>query len=120
MTQEDDDLKAYYAMCDEIFGPQLERFRVRMDALRLKYSFTLPTNVKTISISGTISADNPTGPSPAKVGTSKAGVNDARKVPCSKSKHHGFRPANEPCPMCDPDVAGPAEWVWSNGTLVFT
>ena len=81
---------------------------------------TLPTNVKTISISGTISADNPTGPSPAKVGTSKAGVNDARKVPCSKSKHHGFRPANEPCPMCDPDVAGPAEWVWSNGTLVFT
>lgn len=64
-------------------------------------------------------ANNPVGPSPAKVGNTPAGVNDARKVECGKSKFHGFRPANEPCPMCDPEVSGPAEWVWRNGGLVF-
>ena len=62
---------------------------------------------------------DPVGPLPTKVGTSKAGVNDARKVPCGKSKNHGWRPMNEPCPMCDPDVAGPAEWQWVNGELFF-
>lgn len=61
----------------------------------------------------------PIGPMPTKVGNTKAGVNDARKVECGKSKFHGFRPANEPCPMCDPDVAGPAERAWRNGQLVF-
>jgi len=63
--------------------------------------------------------EDPVGPMPTKVGTSKAGVNDARKVPCGKSKNHGWRPMNEPCPMCDPDVAGPAEWQWVNGELFF-
>lgn len=78
---------------------------------------TLPGPVKMIS--GTITADNPVGPSPARVGTTSVGVNDTRKVECPKSKFHGFRPANEPCPMCDPEVSGPAEWTWRNGQLVF-
>lgn len=37
-----------------------------------------------------------------KTGTSKAGVNEGRKVQCSKSVHHGFHPQNEDCPDCAP------------------
>lgn len=28
------------------------------------------------------------------------GVNDAARVACKKSQHHGFHPANERCPYC--------------------
>lgn len=44
----------------------------------------------------------PSGRAQATTGVAKAGVNDSRKVECKKSKHHGFHPANEDCPLCDP------------------
>ncbi len=31
------------------------------------------------------------------------GVNDQRRVPCTNSPHHGFRPANEVCKYCAPE-----------------
>lgn len=44
----------------------------------------------------------PAVPNHTRTGSAKAGVNDARKVQCAKSKHHGFYPANESCPDCPP------------------
>ncbi len=31
------------------------------------------------------------------------GVNNQRRVPCTNSPHHGFRPANEVCKYCAPE-----------------
>jgi len=85
-----------------------------------------PAHIAEIIRSFSSAADfPPISPSPAKVGTSKAGVNDSRKVECTKSKHHGFHPKDEPCPMCAPPEARAPEhdhtpeWSWLNGELTF-
>jgi len=46
-------------------------------------------------------------PSIGRTGTAKAGTNDARRVECAKSKHHGFHPDGEECPLCEPEPAKP-------------
>lgn len=38
------------------------------------------------------------------------GVNDNRRVQCQRSEHHGFHPANEDCPYCEPYLT--FEWQW--------
>lgn len=44
------------------------------------------------------------------VGSSRAGVSDARRVPCSFSpENHGVHPENEPCPYCAPPLAASRE-----------
>jgi hypothetical protein len=87
----------YYG--DAIFDEQLKRLKAR------------------------IAADGYAPPSPGKVGTSKAGVNNARKVECTKSRYHGHYPENEGCPICEPERA-PTDpygmWAWVNGTLTKT
>ncbi len=37
------------------------------------------------------------------VGVVVSGVNNARRVPCVRSKDHGFYPQNEACPWCVPE-----------------
>lgn len=40
------------------------------------------------------------------VGSSKAGVSDARRVPCAvHPENHGFHPEGETCTYCDPLAA---------------
>ena len=59
--------------------------------------------------------------SPTRTGVAKAGTSNARKVECSKSKHHGFHPEDEECSYCDPAPvdthsvdAYAAGWAWLN------
>lgn len=40
-----------------------------------------------------------------RTGSSKAGPQTARLVPCAKSQHHGHHPENESCGTCPPPVA---------------
>lgn len=41
-----------------------------------------------------------------RTGSARAGVSEARRVPCAVSpENHGVHPENEPCGYCDPLAA---------------
>ena len=62
-------------------------------------------SIGNIKLDGCASGARVDAPAPTSTGVAKAGTNNARKIECSKSKHHGFHPEDEECSYCDPAPA---------------